>query len=83
MQIQLSDDTKFIIDLLGQQIGQVSDSESSISEADCEALINSFEQDSFNDSTTCSTTKQKKSVYKIRVSDAGQQVINVQILAQL
>ena len=45
-QIQLAEDTKFLKDLVQHQSGQVSDSKSSISEADCEALVNNSELDS-------------------------------------
>ena len=38
VQLQL-EDSKFLPDLLKNQNGQVSDSESSISKSDCEALI--------------------------------------------
>ena len=47
VQLQLSEDTEFLKTLLNHQNGQVSDSESSISEADCEALINDSHVDSF------------------------------------
>ena len=46
VQLQLAEDTEFLMNLLNHHIGQVSDSESSISEADCEAL-NDSEVDSF------------------------------------
>ena len=61
----------------------MSDSESSVSEVDCEALVNSFEQESFSDSATSSTTKQNKFVSKSKVPDVSQQAIIVQILSQL
>ena len=50
VQIQLSEDTEFLKTLLNEQNRQVSDSESSISEADCEALINDSQVDSFTSS---------------------------------
>ena len=50
--LHLSDDSKFMSDLLDSdrttKIGQVSDSESSISESDCEALVASPSHDSKN-----------------------------------
>ena len=43
VQLQLSDDTRFMSDLLAnnKENGQVSDTDSSIDERDCEALVNS------------------------------------------
>ena len=65
MQIQLSEDTDFLKTLLNHQNGQVSDSESSISEADCEALINDSQVDSFANVSKTSSPREK-SKFRIR-----------------
>ena len=57
VQLQL-EDGKFLTKLLKQQNGQVSDSESSISESDCKALIAS-DQDSYVEHVKSSSPKDK------------------------
>ena len=80
VQLQL-DDTKFLTELLRQQNGQVSDSESSISESDCEALIAS-DQDSYVGSVKNSSPK-GVSASSDETSAVNQEAINVKILSQL
>ena len=80
VQLQL-DDTKFLTELLRQQNGQVSDSESSISESDCEALIAS-DQDSYVGSVKNSSPK-GASASSQESSAVNQEEINVKILSQL
>ena len=69
IQTQLSEDIEFLRDLLQHQNGQVSDSESSISEADCEALVNNSELDSFTNVSRTSSPRAKNQVLirKIRI----------------
>ena len=62
VQIQLAEDTEFLTDLLKHKNGEVSDSESSISEADCEALINESEVDSFTNACKTSSPRGKNHV---------------------
>ena len=80
VQLQL-DNTKFLTELLRQQNGQVSDSESSISESDCEALIAS-DQDSYVGSVKNSSPK-GASASSQESSAVNQEAINVKILSQL
>ena len=77
-QLQL-EDGKFLTELLKQQNGQVLDSESSISESDCEALIAS---DSESDGERPEPSSCKDKVVK-ESSSVTQDVINEKILAQL
>ena len=83
VQIQLSEDTEFLKTLLNHHDGQVSDSESSISEADCEALINDSPVDSFANVSKTSSPRDKKSISDPKNSDDMQQIINSKILTQL
>ena len=83
VQIQLSEDTEFLKTLLNHQNGQVSDSESSITEVDCEALINDSHVDSFANVSETSSPKEKKSISDPKKSDDMQQIINSKILTQL
>ena len=78
VQLQL-EDGKFLTELLKQQNGQVLDSESSISESDCEALIAS---DSESDGEQPEPSSRKDKVIK-ESSSVTQDVINEKILAQL
>ena len=80
VQLQL-EDSKFLAQLLKQQNGQVSDSESSISESDCEALIAS-DQDSYVGSVKTSSPKEKV-VTSAESSIVNQEAINIKILSQL
>ena len=80
VQLQL-EDSKFLTQLLKQQNGQVSDSESSISESDCEALIAS-DQDSYVGSVKTSSPKEKV-VSSAESSVVNQEAINTKILSQL
>ena len=78
VQLQM-EDGKFLTELLKQQNGQVSDSESSISESDCEALIASHpESDGEQPETSSRTDKVVKESRSVT-----QDVINEKILAQL
>ena len=80
VQLQL-EDSKFLAQLLKQQNGQVSDSESSISESDCEALIAS-DQDSYVGSVkTSSPTEKVASLAESSI--VNQEAINIKILSQL
>ena len=76
------EDSKFLTELFKQQNGQVSDSESSISDADCEALINS-EQDSDIECIARSSPQNKVASSKPENRVITQPAINVEILAQL
>ena len=78
VQLQM-EDGKILAELLKQQNGQVSDSESSISESDCEALIAS---DPESDVEQPETSSHKDKVVK-ESSSVTQDVINENILAQL
>ena len=79
VQIQLAKDTEFLKTLLNHQNGQVSDSESSNSEAYCEALINDSVVDSFSNASKTSSPKGKKSCSDPKKSDDMQQIINTKI----
>ena len=86
VQLHLADDEKFISDLLAgdrTQTGQVSGSDSSLSDNDCDALITSpLAKTSGSGLPGCNT----KHVSDPSLSDAtgvSQQVINMQILSQL
>ena len=86
VQLHLADDEKFISDLLAgdrTQTGQVSGSDSSLSDNDCDALITSpLAKASGSGLPGCNT----KHVSDPSLSDAtgvSQQVINMQILSQL
>ena len=75
------EDVKFLTELLKQQNGQVSDSESSISESDCEALIAS---DPELDAEQPESSSRKDKVASSRESSSvTQDVINEKIPAQL
>ena len=76
VQLQL-EDGKFLTELLKQQNGQVLDSESSISESDCEALIASDSDGEQPEPSSCKDKVVKES------SSVTQDVINEKILAQL
>ena len=80
VQLQL-EDTKFLIELLKQQNGQVSDSESSISESDCEVLIAS-DQDLYVRLSKNSSPKEK-GVTSFGNSVVNQEAINVKSLSRL
>ena len=80
VQLQLDND-KFLTELLKQHNGQVSDTESSISESDCEALIAS-DQESNVEHPTNSSLKDKVASSS-KSSSVTQEAINVKILAQL
>ena len=80
VQLQM-EDGKFLTELLKQQNGQMSDSELSISESDCEAMIAS---DPESDVEQPETSSRKDKVVSPREnSSATQDVINERILAQL
>ena len=83
VQIQLSEDTEFLKTLLNHQNRQVSDSESSVSEADCEALINDSHVDSFANVSKTSSPREKKSISDLKNPDDMQPIINSKILTQL
>ena len=76
VQLQLSDDTRFMSDLLAnnKDNGQVSDTDSSIDEHDCEALVNSP-----STSVTNAGSDQNPAIG----GSVSQQMINMQILQQL
>ena len=78
VQLQM-EDGKFLTELLKQQNGQVSDSESSINESNCEALIASDPESDVEQPETSSRTDK---VVK-ESSSITQDVINEKILAQL
>ena len=80
VQLQL-EDGKFLTELLKQQNGQVSDSELSISESDCEVLIAS-DQELDVEHQTNSPLKDKVASSSAS-SSITQDTINVKILAQL
>ena len=83
VQLQLSDDTRFMSDLLAnnKENGQVSDTDSSIDERDCEALLNSpstsVQNVAYNDQNV--ESDQNPSLG----GPVSQQMINMQILQQL
>ena len=80
VQLQM-DDGKFLTELLKPQNGQVSDSESSISESDCEALIASdLESDAEQPE---SSSRKDKVASSSESSSVTQDAINAKILAQL
>ena len=76
VQLQLSDDTRFMSDLLAnnKDNGQVSDTDSSIDERDCEALVNSP-----STSVTNAGSDQNPAIG----GSVSQQMINMQILQQM
>ena len=83
MQLQLSDDGRFMSDLLakeGSHTGQVSDSESSINDSDCEALIHSSPVKPCLSNEAGSSVGSDPTVSDTSIS---QQVINMQVLSQL
>ena len=83
VQLQLSDDGRFMSDLLakeGKHIGQVSDSDSSINDSDCEALIQSSP---VKPSTSSQASNEVGSDPTSSDTSITQQVINMQILSQL
>ena len=83
VQLQLSDDGRFMSDLLakeGSHTGQVSDSESSINDGDCEALIHSSPVKPSLSNEAGSSVGSDPTVSDTSIS---QQVINMQILSQL
>ena len=77
VQLQL-ENSKFLTELLRQQNGQVSDSESSISESDCEVLIAS-DQDSYI--RPVKTVLRKKIASSVYSGVVNQEAINVKILS--
>ena len=83
VQLQLSDDGRFMSDLLankGTHTGQVSDSESSINDSDCEALTQSSPvKASTSNQSSCNVGSDPTS-YDTSIT---RQVINMQILSQL
>ena len=74
VQLQL-EDGKFLTELLKKQNGQVSDSESSISNTDCEALIAS-DQEPYVEHVKSSSPKGKVASSNVE-STVTQEVINV------
>ena len=84
VQLQLSDDTRFMSDLLAnnnKENGQVSDTDSSIDERDCEALLNSPSTSAQN---VCYTDNNVESDQNPSLGGyVSQQMINMQILQQL
>ena len=83
VQLQLSDDTRFMSDLLAnnKENGQVSDTDSSIDERDCEALANSPSTSAQN---VCYTDNNAESDQNPSLGGSdSQQMINMQILQQL
>ena len=83
VQLQLSDDGRFMSDLLakdGSHTGQVSDSESSINDSDCDALIQSSPVKTSASNQASSSVQSDPTVSDTSIS---QQVINMQILSQL
>ena len=85
VQLQLSDDSRFMSDLLASDrtyTGQVSDTESFINDSDCEALIQSSPVKAGSSVQPALSTKVGSDPTPSDNS-IGQQVINVQILSQL
>ena len=83
VQLQLSDDGRFMSDLLaneGTHTGQVSDSESSVNDSDCEALIQSSPVKASTSNHSRSTVGSDPTLSDTSIT---QQVINMQILSQL
>ena len=84
VQLQLSDDTRFMSDLLAnnnKEYGQVSDTDSSINERDCEALLNSPSTSARN---VCFYDNNVESDQNPSLGGSvSQQMINMQILQQL
>ena len=81
MQLHLSDDGRFMSDLMakeGAHTGQVSDSESSINDSDCEALI---ESSPVKASTSSQASSNVGSDPTLSETSITQQVINMQILS--
>ena len=85
VQLQLSDDSRFMSDLLASDrayTGQVFDSESSINDSDCEALIQSSPVKACSSGHAVSSSKVGSDPTPSDTS-ISQQVINMQILSQL
>ena len=85
MQLHMSDDNRFMPDLLASNrayTGQVSDSESSINDSDCEALIKSSPSKACSSDYAVSSNKVGSDPTQSD-SSISQQVINMQILSQL
>ena len=87
VQLQLSDDIRFMSDLLTSDrtdTGQVYDSESSTNDSDCEVLINSPSSKTNSSSGVNLSDKKSDSNPTASHSDSvSQQVINMQTLNQL
>ena len=86
VQLHLADDEKFISDLLAgdrTQTGQISGSDSSLSDTDCDALINSPLAKASSSGHSGSNTKYVSDPSLSDSNTISQQVINMQILSQL
>ena len=86
VQLHLADDEKFISDLLAgdrTQTGQVSGSDSSLSDNDCDALITSPLAKTGSSGLPGCNTKHVSDLSLSDATDVSQQVINMQILSQL
>ena len=84
VQLQLSDDTRFMSDLLASdktKTGQVSDTDSSIDESDCDAFVNSPSTSGQN--VNLSNKKLDSDQNVSHEASVSQQMINMQILHQL
>ena len=81
VQLQLLDDTRFMSDLLASdktQTRQVSDTDSSIDESDCEALVNSLSTSGQNVNLSEKNLDSDQNVS--HGESVNQQMINMQIL---
>ena len=84
VQLQLSDDTRFMSDLMASdrtQTGQVSDTDSSIDESDCEALV--YSPSTSGQSVNLSDNNLDLDQNVSHGESVNQQMINMQILHQL